>query len=708
MPNPTPAARRRWQATLIIALSFVAVAAAAGIGWWYARESPPHQGPIVLISVDAMQARRLPAYGGTAITTPAIDALAADGVLFTRAYAHSPQTLPAHVSLLTGQLPLEHGVRDDGGYVLREEARTMAEQLRSRGFTTGAAVSSFLLRRASGAAQGFSFYDAALPDAAPGAPPPVERDGLQTYAIAERWMQRQDGQRYFLFLEVDDGAADTVVARVVQHLKDKDLYDGATIILTAAHGDPETGIWLDDRSLAIPLIVKQPDAEGAGRSVEIPVQQIDLLPTLLDLVRAPSPGGLRGRSLRPILDSDNASLTAQPIYAESLEAAWRFGGTPVYALTLDGYRLTRGAFDTIARVDATVPADPAEQARGDRLRAALDRLLSGRTISPPGAVAQADETAYAAAGYLPGLRTVQPLAAPADADEQAAIADAHRAAVRLVAARQYGPAIAALKNLARRRPDLAPVQFQIASLLARTGRVMEAIAGFVSAAMLRPEDPGIATALASTQLRARQLVEAKAAADQAVTLAEAAAVPAAIADAHEVSVRVALAGMDAESAALHAAAAQKADLARPLPAFVRGRLAFDEGKHEEALTAFQEAARILRDNNRELVDLHVSLGDALAGLDRYPDAEAEFKEELRAFPDNIRAYASLTTLYRAQNRDEAVAQTIEELLAAAPTAEGYTMAARLWTIVGERAKADALRADARRRFRGDPSLANLN
>src|SRR6186997_707936 len=110
MRNPTPVTRRGWQATLIILLFFVAVAAAAGTGWWYARESPPHQGPIVLISVEALRARQLAAYGGAQSSTPAIDALAADGVLFTRAYSHSPYTLPAHASLLTGQLPFEHGV----------------------------------------------------------------------------------------------------------------------------------------------------------------------------------------------------------------------------------------------------------------------------------------------------------------------------------------------------------------------------------------------------------------------------------------------------------------------------------------------------------------------------------------------------------------------------------------------------------------------
>src|SRR5687767_4898546 len=126
MPNPMPAARRRWQATVIISLFFVAVVAAAGTGWWYARESPPHQGPIVLIAVDSLQARQLRTYDAArsetpVIDTPAIDALAADGVLFTRAYAHSPQTLPAQASLLTGQLPFEHGVRDDAGYLLAED-----------------------------------------------------------------------------------------------------------------------------------------------------------------------------------------------------------------------------------------------------------------------------------------------------------------------------------------------------------------------------------------------------------------------------------------------------------------------------------------------------------------------------------------------------------------------------------------------------------
>jgi len=72
-------ASRRWQAALILTLFGIAVAAAAFGGWWYARESPPHQGPIVLVSVTGLGARELTAYGSTRSSSSAIDALAEDG-----------------------------------------------------------------------------------------------------------------------------------------------------------------------------------------------------------------------------------------------------------------------------------------------------------------------------------------------------------------------------------------------------------------------------------------------------------------------------------------------------------------------------------------------------------------------------------------------------------------------------------------------------
>src|SRR5262245_32041117 len=116
MANQMPAPRRRWQAALILALFALAVAASAFIGWSYARESPPHQGPLILIAVDRLPASALAPYGAASDDAPALSALAADGIVFDRAYTHSSQTLPAGISLISGQIPPDHGVRDDGGF----------------------------------------------------------------------------------------------------------------------------------------------------------------------------------------------------------------------------------------------------------------------------------------------------------------------------------------------------------------------------------------------------------------------------------------------------------------------------------------------------------------------------------------------------------------------------------------------------------------
>ena len=723
-----PAARKRWQATVIITLFMLAVAGAAFTGWRFARESPPHQGPIVLITVDGLRADRLPAYGGATGATPNIDTLAGRAIVFERAYTHSPQTLPAHAALVSGQLPFDNGVRDEGGFALKEQARTMAALLRNRGFNTGAAVSSFLLRRSTGLAQGFSFYDADIPDE------PLEegvlprRDGLATFDAADRWMKSQSSQRYFLFLQVDARSADAVVGRLVTELKRTKRYNDSTIIFTAAHGDPSSGETLDDASLRVPLMVKQPGEAGAGRRVPLPVQHIDLLPTLLDLVRAPMPSGLRGRSLRAILDKTSGFVPDQPMYAELLAPRYRFDGQPLFALSNASYRLVRG-FDEQLRPlvpDAPMP----DAARQQQMGAALDKLLEGHPVEAPMAPAQMDEDRLAAFGYLKGLSPApsdvasEAARAEAPASEgtrgssaseasrtnsgagtQAALTAAHHRAALLVAQKKYSAALDALRAIATKHQELVSVQYQIGSLLVRTGRVDDGIRALTAAAAARPDDPEVPVALAYALLHVRRTDDAAMQADQAVALADAGSSAPMKAAAHEVAARVALARDDLAAAKLHAAAAQKADPHMPLPQFVTGRVAYDEERYGDALASFKEAAATVGQAGTTLAELHLNLGNTYARLDRYAEAEAEFQEELREYPHNIGTYASLAMLYRASNREQAVQHVIGDLVEAAPTPEGYSMAARLWTIVGERGRAEALRADARRRFRGDPSLA---
>ena len=704
MPARARVQTRRWVAGLIIALFFVAVAGSAAIGWWYARESPPHQGPILLVSMDGVPATDLSAYGAQGSDTPALDALANESVVFERAYTHSPQSLPAHASLLTGRLPLDHGVRDDAGFSLASDTSTLAELLRNRGFATGGAVSSFLLQARTGIGQGFSFFDDEMPSGPSEEIAAVERTGSQTIDVAERWMARQGGQRFFLFVQVPGRDADAAVLRLTGALKQRGLYDNATILVVGDRGDVGSGLTLDDRALRVPFIVKQPDGEGSRRRILSPVQNVDVLPTILDLVRAPVPAGLPGRSLRAVLDDTDAVLPASPIYAESLAAYFRFGGEPVYALTGEHFRFVRGTGEDL------VPLESGEEAVGEaneaaRLRSDLEGLVGTAMIPAPAPLEAREEDRYALLGYL-GSSGPAAVEVALDASSQRTIVEGHRAAAILIGQKKYTAGIRALQTIARAHPSLAPIHFQIGVLLARTGRIEEAILEFGKVRELRPEASAAARALADALVKAGNTDAAKEQATVAVMLAEAES-PAEVFAAHEMAARVALVSGDKEAATEHAAAAHEADPSIPVRQFVQGRLLYEEGRYKDAVTTFAQAAMTLAEANRSLADLHLYLGESLARLDRYDEAESQFREELRDFPRSMQAYTSLAMLYRASNRDAAVEDVLNELVASTPTPEGYGVAARLWTILGDPSRAEALRSDARTRFRGDPSLALL-
>ncbi|HUK36702.1 MAG TPA: sulfatase, partial [Vicinamibacterales bacterium] len=305
---------RPLRSVFILGVAALGTALAAVGGWHYARASAPVPGPVILISIDTLRADHLPAYGYRAIKTPAIDSLASDGVVFERAYAHSTQTLPSHAAMLTGRLPFENGVRDDDGAVLPVDERPLALMLRDRGYATGGIVSTALLRRATGLARGFDFFDDDVPAGDGDLPPALRRrSGAASEDIAERWLSGLGTARLFLFLQIDEpraprtpsydeaiAAADAVVGRFVRYLKAHQLYDQSTILLVSDHGEglgdhgeQEHGLFIYNEAIHVPLIVKPASGGGAGRRVGDVVQLADVAPTVLDLVKAPQPGNLR-------------------------------------------------------------------------------------------------------------------------------------------------------------------------------------------------------------------------------------------------------------------------------------------------------------------------------------------------------------------------------------------------------------------------------
>jgi arylsulfatase A-like enzyme len=271
-----------------IALSAMALVALQLTGCAKARP------PVILISIDTLRADHLPAYGYTAVRTPAIDTLARDGILFRNAWSHCPLTLPSHLSLFTGLLPPDHGVRDNAGYRFDPAAHTtLAALLRERGYRTGGAVSAYVLRGATGAGNGFEDYDDVIGviDGAPlGA---LQRPGAMTEKIAERWIDAHASQPFFYFLHIyephapyaptydaDVAAADGVVGTLLAHLEKTGLYDRALIVLVSdhgeglmEHGEQEHGVFLYREDLHVPLLLKLPKGvsvpkKGRGSRVD--------------------------------------------------------------------------------------------------------------------------------------------------------------------------------------------------------------------------------------------------------------------------------------------------------------------------------------------------------------------------------------------------------------------------------------------------------
>jgi arylsulfatase A-like enzyme/cytochrome c-type biogenesis protein CcmH/NrfG len=719
--------------TFILALVALAVSLAAAGGWRYARASAPVSGPIIVISIDTLRADHLPAYGYKKVKTPAIDSLTADGVLFERAYSHAPQTLPAHAALLSGRLPFETGVRDNVGFAVKAGERLLPQMLRDRGFATGGVVSAYVLRKETGIAQGFDFFDGDMPtSAAETTIGEVRRDGGVSEAIAEKWLDSVGTSRAFLFLHLYephkpyapperfaeyapyDGEiayADEIVGRLVKYLKSHQLYDRSTIVLLSDHGEglgdhgeQEHGLFVYEEAIHVPLIVKQEGNVGAGRRTGDLVQHIDLVPTVLDFVKAPIPGQLRGRSLKPLLEG-TGHLEAAPVYSEALYARYHFGWSELIALTDERYRYIKAPREELYDLErdpherANI-AGPRAQARG-AMRSVLDGMAAGAAIQAPAPVSADARERLQALGYVGGhaesgagdLAAGDNLPDPKDKRE---ILERYRKAIDLAGQRQWGSAIGVLQQVLHEDPEMADVWAQLAAFATRIDRFDEALDAYKHYIALKPAEPQAYLGAAGALLRLRKYADAREHAELAAQVADDKAARAR-SSAHELLARVALAQHDNETARAEARRAEEADPSMPLTAYIEGRILYDQGRYGDAMPSFEQAIAELRNPGaRPAPELYYYAGDTLGRLERYHDAEAAFNEELRLFPLDARARAGLAMLYQATDRADTAEQTVRDMVRLTPSPDTYALAARLFTMFGHRQEADAIRAEARR------------
>ena len=326
---------------------------------------------IILISIDTLCAAHLGCYGYKRPTTPTLDKLASEGMLFEDVSAPSPWTLPAHASLLTGLYPNRNGLKSHFKY-LPDDVVTWAEVLREHGYLTAAIINSHNLSNRYGLDRGFDDFTYVKESLKLAEPTKVE-------AKAHEWLSKHNGKPFFLFLHyydvhsdyhslpqyekqfvrpyqgktdgstrqllyfrkdlfsLDDDDAkhlidlydagirqmDDGMARLFALLEEKDLLDNTLIIVTSDHGEEflEHGGVLHGRTqfqeiIHVPLLIRGPGIPHSKRLRHI-ASLVDVMPTILTLLGISPPASLDGINLCPLWQKSNAQLPQRFIFAEA-------------------------------------------------------------------------------------------------------------------------------------------------------------------------------------------------------------------------------------------------------------------------------------------------------------------------------------------------------------------------------------------------------
>ena len=246
-------------------------------------------------------------------------------------------------------------------------------------------------------------------------------------------------------------------------------------------------------------------------------------------------------------------------------------------------------------------------------------------------------------------------------------------------------------------PDAAGIWSQLGQLAMQAERYSVAMDAYQRLVALKPLDAEGLLGAANVSLKTHKLDDAQEYAERAVEAGS--RDPRRLTDAHAVLASIALARHDAEAARNEAALVKQSDPASVWPLFVDARLLHDESNDDDALPLFERAnAELKKSRGAPIPDLHYLTGEALIQVGRYPEAEAQLRDELRSFPHNVRASAALAMLYQSTGQLESAARVVSDLPRITPTPDSYALAAKLWGSLGDRKQAAQVRADAKRAF----------
>lgn len=395
-------------------------------------EAPPPHWNVLLVTFDTTRADHLQPYGNDRAATPTLQGLASEGFLFEQAYSAAPITAPSHSTILTGRYPIAHGVRDNGLFVLADQELTLAEILRQNGYATAAAIGAYPVITKFGFSQGFDLFDDRLTGNIEDhlgeriAPKDRlffdERRAAQVNEAVLPWLNQHagKGKPFFIWLHYFDphqpfeppspfdqryaddlyageiAYADQALGRMLDHLRKLGELDRTLIVMTADHGEGlgEHGelthaVLAYNSTLHVPLIIRPPAAIGGGMRISEHVGSVDIVPTILDLLRIKVPDAVQGRSLAPLMRGEAGEW--RQYYAENMSPHMSHGWGKLRVLFDGSYKYIHGPRPELydlskdpAELNNLLAERPAEgQRMHEELALFLQEFASGESVSTP-------------------------------------------------------------------------------------------------------------------------------------------------------------------------------------------------------------------------------------------------------------------------------------------------------------------------------------
>jgi choline-sulfatase len=499
---------------------------------------------VLLITMDTTRADRIGCYGYEKAKTPQIDALAASGVRFARAYSPVPLTLPSHSSILTGKYPYAHHVRNNGSYHLMPDQMTLAEILKGKGLATAAFVASFTLDSRFGLDQGFEVYDDTFDSRQALKNFRSERPADQVASAFLVWFSKNGDKRFFSWVHFYDphlpyappppfdrefqghpydgeiAFMDQEIGRIVRALEEKGLLNTTLIILVGDHGEAlgekkeiDHGLYIYEPTIRIPLILCGPSPWPRGAVINSRVRTVDVLPTILDFLEIKIPKNISGQSLVPYVRGKKTEDL--PSYAETFYPRENYGWSELYGL-LDGpWKYIRAPKPELYDL-AVDPAEDKnliqEEARfAAELSRKLEGIIAAGQASAPGSerrVSAEEEEKLKSLGYVGGKSdnpSRGPLADPKDKIEDYLL---YFRGNLFETRGEYEKAESCFRQVLASNPDVSWNYVNLGVLLAKMNRPAEAIKALEEGRRRLPDSVVILSHLMAIYLQTERTADA--------------------------------------------------------------------------------------------------------------------------------------------------------------------------------------------------------